>query len=90
MQTAVEGIYRNEKVKLMGTTKGIAEEARVVLSTDIDRRAHGIDPEQAAGLRARLMSFAEDWEQPEMDIYDDYDAAKIGLSPADTSPCGTR
>jgi len=55
-----------------------------------DLRAHGINREQAADLRARMMPFAGDWEQPEMDIYDDYDAAKIGLSPADASPRDTR
>jgi len=52
-------------------------------------RAHGISREEAADLRARLMPFAEDWEQPEMDVYDDYDAAKTGLSPADTLPRST-
>lgn len=63
---------------------------RVALPTDIDLHAHGINREQAADLRARLMPFAEDWERPEMDIYDDYDAARIGLSPAETSPRDTR
>lgn len=45
----------------------------------IDLRAHGISREQAAELRAQLMPFAEDWEQPKMDVYDNYDAAKSGL-----------
>jgi len=30
----------------------------------------GIGPAQAADLRARLKSFAEDWERPEAAIYD--------------------
>ncbi|MEM9906850.1 MAG: hypothetical protein AAF921_17665 [Cyanobacteria bacterium P01_D01_bin.44] len=30
----------------------------------------GIDPEQAADLRSRLHTFAEDWNRPEMDAYD--------------------
>jgi hypothetical protein len=47
-------------------------------ASSTDLRAHGISHEQAAELRARLMPFAEDWEQPEMDVYDNYDAAKSG------------
>ena len=38
----------------------------------VDLREHGIDPEQAANLRASFATF-EDWGDPEMDIYDDYD-----------------
>ncbi len=32
---------------------------------------------QAAEMRARLATFAADWDSPEMAIYDDYDAAKL-------------
>lgn len=31
----------------------------------------GIDEVQAAGLRSRLKTFAEDWERPEAAIYDE-------------------
>jgi hypothetical protein len=31
----------------------------------------GIDEAQAADLRSRLKSFAEDWERPEASIYDE-------------------
>jgi hypothetical protein len=37
----------------------------------VDLSARGIDAEQAADLRARLKAFAEDWDSPEMDIYDE-------------------
>ncbi len=40
---------------------------------------HGITSTQASELRARFASFAEEWERPEMDVYDDYDAAKAEL-----------
>ena len=30
-------------------------------------------------MRARLASFAKDWESPEMSVYDNYDAAKANL-----------
>jgi uncharacterized protein (DUF433 family) len=36
----------------------------------IDLRERGIDEQQAADLRRRLVSFAEDWERPEMEAYD--------------------
>ena len=37
----------------------------------IDLGARGIDKNQAADLRARLKTFAEDWDRPEADIYDE-------------------
>jgi hypothetical protein len=37
----------------------------------VDLRSRGIDQAQAADLRTRLNSFAEDWERPEASIYDD-------------------
>ena len=36
----------------------------------VDLRARGVDENHAAELRARLKTFAEDWERPEADIYD--------------------
>ncbi len=45
-------------------------------SHSIDLQGCGIDKVQAANLRERLATFAEDWESPEMSIYDNYDAAK--------------
>lgn len=36
----------------------------------IDLQSRGINREKAANLRARLESFAEDWNCPEMDVYD--------------------
>jgi len=40
---------------------------------------HGISPVQAAELRASFATFASEWERPEMDVYDNYDAAKALL-----------
>jgi hypothetical protein len=39
--------------------------------TGVDLRAGGVDEIQAADLRARLKTFAEDWNRPEADIYDE-------------------
>ena len=54
---------------------------KVVLGTvgNIDLRERGINEAQAAEMRARLASFAEDWESPEMDVYDNYDEEKAKL-----------
>ncbi len=38
----------------------------------IDLAALGIDQEQAADLRHRLSTFIDDWDRPDMDIYDNY------------------
>lgn len=74
MLKSVEGIYRDGKVELLEKPRDVAESRVIVtfLSNHrvIDLRARGIGEEQAAGLRARLKTFAEDWERPEMDAYD--------------------
>ena len=67
MQATIEGIYRRGKV------------ITFLPPGTIDLRARGIDEAQAAEMRARLASFAEDWESPEMDIYDNYDEEKAKL-----------
>lgn len=80
MFKTIEGIYRDGKVELAEKPGDIPESSRVIVTFLephlIDLHGRGIDREQATGLRARLATFAEEWESPEMDIYDDYDAAK--------------
>ena len=36
----------------------------------VDLPARGLGETHAAELRARLKTFAEDWERPEADVYD--------------------
>jgi hypothetical protein len=36
----------------------------------VDLPPRGIEAGQAADLRARLKTFAEDWDRPEMGVYD--------------------
>lgn len=83
MLKSIEGVYRNGKIELIETPSEVRDETRVIVTflepRSVDLRAHGIDEAQAAELRAQLATFAEDWESPEMDIYDDYDAAKARL-----------
>jgi hypothetical protein len=73
MLKSVEGIYRDGRVELLEMPEGI-DEARVIVTFipagHVDLRERGIDESQAADLRARLRTFAEDWESPEMEAYD--------------------
>jgi hypothetical protein len=70
---SIEGIYRNGKVELLETPTDV-DEARVIVTFvaegSIDLSDRGIDEPAAANLRARLQSFAEDWDRPEMGAYD--------------------
>jgi hypothetical protein len=75
MLKAVEGIYRQGKIELLETPPDVAE-ARVVvtflpLEGSIDLRSHGIDEAKAAELRSCWGAAAQDWERPEMDVYND-------------------
>jgi len=83
MLKSVTGIYRDGRIELAETPGTVPNETQVIVtfleSGPIDLQTRGIDAAQAADLRARLTTFAEDWESPEMDIYDDYDAAKAKL-----------
>jgi len=45
----------------------------------IDLQTRGINETQAAELRAQLGTFAEEWDSPEMELYNNYDAAKAKL-----------
>ena len=83
MLKSVEGVYRKGQIELVEVPGEVRDETRVIVtflqSGAIDLRARGIDEAQAAELRAHLAAFAEDWNSPEMDVYDDYDAARAKL-----------
>lgn len=75
MLKAVEGIYRQGKIELLETPPDV-QEARVVVTFlppegAIDLQARGISEAEAAKLRARWGAAAEDWDRPEMDVYND-------------------
>jgi hypothetical protein len=80
MPTTVEGIYRNGCIELSANPTDVPEGTRAIVTfikaNDIDLNTQGIDPEQAELLRASLETFSDDWDSPEMNIYDHYDAAK--------------
>ena len=83
MLRSVEGVYRDGKIELAELPGDVRDETRVIVTFldpgHVDLRARGIDEVRAAELRARLATFVEDWDSPEMDLYDDYDAAKARL-----------
>lgn len=74
MLKSIEGVYRNGKIELTEAPGDVREETPVIVtfleSGYVDLRSRGIDEAQAADLRARLATFAEDWESSEMGIYD--------------------
>jgi hypothetical protein len=75
MLKAVQGIYRDGKIELSETPPDI-KEARVVVTFlpadgPIDLRSIGITEAEAAELRWRLQAFEEDWNRPDMDVYND-------------------
>ena len=83
MLKTLEGVYRGGKVELAEMPGNVREDTRVIVtflqSSAIDLRERGIDEAHAANLRARLATFAEDWDTAEMKVYDNYEAAKATL-----------
>ena len=75
MLKTVEGLYKDGKVELLEPLQDI-KEARVLVTfmpqkRIIDLRERGISEQEAAELRWRFQAFAEDWEHPDMDVYDE-------------------
>ena len=69
----VEGKYKDGKVVLSELHPEF-DDSRVIVMFVEPRVIHladkGIDREQAASLRGRLGAIADDWDAPEMDVYD--------------------
>ena len=83
MLTTIEGVYRDGKIEFSQIPHDVCDGTPVIvtfLSSDsVDLQERGIDRAQAASLRAQLATFAEDWESPEMNVYDNYDETKSAL-----------
>jgi len=72
--TTIRGVYRDGKIELLESGPPVSE-AQVIVTflpagPSVDLRNLGIGEAQAAGLRSRLRTFAEDWDRPDMDVYD--------------------
>ncbi|MEY3826722.1 MAG: hypothetical protein RLZZ148_1539 [Cyanobacteriota bacterium] len=82
MLIRVEGIYRNGRIELGQSPVNVPEETKAIVSfieaeeEGVDLSTYGIDETEVESLRANLAPFAEDWNSPEMSIYDNYDDAK--------------
>lgn len=74
MLKSVQGIFREGKIKLLEPAPEGVEGRVIVTFLDepkpVDLAERGIDRQQASDLRRRLAPFAEDWQRPEMDVYD--------------------
>jgi hypothetical protein len=83
MLTTVEGVFRDGKIELTEIPLNVGEDTPVIVTfltgVYVDLRSRGINRGQALELRERLTGFAEDWDSPEMDVYDRYDEAKPDL-----------
>lgn len=73
MLRSIEGIFREGKIELLESAPTNSE-AKVIVtflcSAPVDLAEKGISEEQAASLRGRLKTSADDWDRPEMDVYD--------------------
>ena len=76
MQT-VKGTYKGGRVELINAPAVDIDETPVLITflvddpgKEVDLQKQGIGPENALDLRNRLKCFADDWERPEMDAYD--------------------
>lgn len=77
----VEGVYKNGKIELLESVS--ADDQSKVLVTflgnsDVSLSSLRIDETEAAELRDQLRTF-EDWNDPELDVYNDYDNARKAL-----------
>jgi hypothetical protein len=83
MLVAIEGVYRRGKIELKEVPRDMDEGTRVVVTflpaNGIDLQSRGINETEAAKLRGSLAAFAEDWDDLEMSVYDNYDAANTNL-----------
>jgi hypothetical protein len=73
MLRSIEGIYRQGRIELLESPPSDLEGKVIVTflsAGSVDLAERGIDERHAADLRHRLKAFAEDWDRPEMDVYD--------------------
>jgi hypothetical protein len=73
MLKSIEGVYWQGRIELLESPPPDLEGKVIVTflsAASVDLAERGIDEDQAADLRQRLKPFAEDWDRPEMDVYD--------------------
>jgi len=79
MFISIKGVYRDGKIELLEMPSDVPDDTQVIVTFlqtgENDLRTYGIDEAQAADLGAGFQAFAEDWDDPQMDVYDHYDTA---------------
>ncbi len=74
MVKAIEGVFRNGKIEFLEQVPAEVQERVIVTFFLADKKielaSRGVNPEQSLDLKQRLKTFAEDWNRPEMDVYD--------------------
>jgi hypothetical protein len=79
----VHGTYQGGRIELDEQPSNIGDETPAIVTFLepglVDLRAYGFDKIAAAELRARLTPLAKDWDSPEMDDYDNYDAIRANM-----------
>ncbi len=74
MLKSVQGVFRDGRVELTEPAPQGAEGPVLVTflteAESVDLAERGIGQQQASDLRRRLGAIAEDWQRPEMDVYD--------------------
>jgi len=69
----IEGTYKNGQIILTETPTEVNESKVLVTfleAKEINLAERGIGKAQAAQLKGKLVAVTEDWNRPEMDIYD--------------------
>lgn len=69
----IAGTYKDGQIILTETPTEVSESKVLVTFLEtkkIDLRECGISEAQAAELRGKFSTIAEDWNRPEMDVYD--------------------
>lgn len=82
----IEGVYHNGTIDL-SEPPPVEGDVTVLVTfltlkpgqTSDETDPHQRDTSQAADLRRRLRTFTEEWDSPEMEVYDHYDAVKSTL-----------
>jgi hypothetical protein len=81
----VEGIYKDGRIELLESVSQVKQSKVLVTfieNNDIDLQTVGIDKQEAGELREKFASF-EDWNDPLLDVYNDYDNAKSAIDKQD-------
>lgn len=76
-----EGIYKDGKIELLETVSEVKQSKVLITfleSSDVNLRTLGISKEEASELREKFATF-EDWNDPALGVYNDYDNAKSAL-----------